>query len=342
MDRFVIRTTKKPRLQQEEREHVQSQQQDKRGRKLHDLSQQSQNENEDKNTKRQRILAQTLARIYHLGEENLRNTAKQNLQRWKAQANKKKDATHKCVVHVLPGDWGDVTLQMTKLYGTTFASLNMANAYGPGGGYVEGCAAQEENMFRRTDCHFSLMPAEMNHSRSKYIPEMSALINAEEGRVYLDTECPRFCIRGSEDRHRQDLGYPWLASDEIFPFYELRAAAVDLRFRGNFDERETLRRVCAQLDTLIDAGVRHAVLGAFGCGAFRNPTERVAAVYRHAIDTRADQFDVIAFAIFHAGYGPNNFKPFYAAFSDCLMPVPGQEPCVLLGEDESGDEFSAF
>ena len=40
--------------------------------------------------------------------------------------------------------------------GTLFASLNMANAYGPGGGYTHGMVAQEENMFRRTDCHFSL------------------------------------------------------------------------------------------------------------------------------------------------------------------------------------------
>ena len=41
-----------------------------------------------------------------------------------------------CRVVVLPGDWGVVTLEMTRQYGVTFASLNMANAYGPGGGYT--------------------------------------------------------------------------------------------------------------------------------------------------------------------------------------------------------------
>lgn len=35
-----------------------------------------------------------------------------------------------------------------------FAMLDMANAYGPGGAYREGAPAQEENLFRRTDCHF--------------------------------------------------------------------------------------------------------------------------------------------------------------------------------------------
>ena len=53
---------------------------------------------------------------------------------------------------MLPGDWGDVTLALTKRYGKCFAVLNMANAYSFGGGYAHGQVAQEENMFRRTDC----------------------------------------------------------------------------------------------------------------------------------------------------------------------------------------------
>ena len=53
-----------------------------------------------------------------------------------------------CSVIVSSGDWGEVTARMTKEHGTTFASLNMANAYGPGGGYHMGMVAQEENMFR--------------------------------------------------------------------------------------------------------------------------------------------------------------------------------------------------
>lgn len=221
-----------------------------------------------------------------------------------------------CEVLVLPGDWGVVALEMTRKFGATFAVLNMANAYWPGGGYVDGMVAQEENMFRRTDCHFSLSPEEMEPDRESYLPAHSELLNAKHGKVYLDVTNPRVCVRGPEERSRSDLGYAWLPDAEIFPFYELRAAACDLRDGSRFDPAETAHRVGAMLDTLIELGVRHAVLSAFGCGAFMNPAHRVAVIYRQELDRRAHCFDVVAFGIFHAGYGPSNFEPFRAAFAD--------------------------
>jgi len=52
-------------------------------------------------------------------------------------------------------DWGVCTQILTKLHGREFAVLNFANAFVTGGGYVEGCSVREENIFRRTDLHFS-------------------------------------------------------------------------------------------------------------------------------------------------------------------------------------------
>ena len=72
------------------------------------------------------------------------------------------------------------------------------------------------------------------------------------------------------------------------------------------------KRIAAQLDTLRDAGIRYAVLGAFGCGAFRNPGEQVARIYREEILARAANFSLVAFAIYSAGYGPANYPPFLA------------------------------
>jgi len=93
----------------------------------------------------------------------------------------------------------------------------MANAYVPGGAYVEGAVAQEENIFRRTDCHFHIGPHEYDAKNDRYTSAMTELISAEHGVVYLDLEEPRVCIRGAEDRSSADLGYRWLGDDEVFP-----------------------------------------------------------------------------------------------------------------------------
>ena len=99
---------------------------------------------------RQLILLETLKRFEEASADGLRyhRLARENLARWAAAV--PPGPTSSCVVRVLPGDWGEVTHALTKQYGACFASLNMANAYGPGGGYTDGMVAQEENMFRRT------------------------------------------------------------------------------------------------------------------------------------------------------------------------------------------------
>ncbi len=259
---------------------------------------------------RRAILGETLGKLatpeVRAGYHRL---AAKNLERWQQAV-----ATPEPVgqVLVVPGDWGDVTLQLTKRYGAYFATLNMANAFVPGGGYVEGLIAQEENMYRRTDCHFHIRQPLYDPARDCYLPEMTQLLTAVNGKVYLDTQQPRVCIRGSEDRGRDDLGYPWLESSDVFSFAELRASAQDLRDGSPFNADRSRQQIAAQLDTLRAANQRYAVLGAFGCGAFMNPAAKVARLYREEIDRRRGDFAVIAFAIFAAGYGPGNYEPFAA------------------------------
>jgi len=263
---------------------------------------------------RRAVLRETLAAFEQAdAPDHYRRLAAANLARWQAQA---VAATGPLRVEVQAGDWGEVTGAVTARDGQCFAVLNMANAYVPGGGYVEGMVAQEENMFRRTDCHFHIDSHCFDHASDAYRPAFTGLLEAADGRVYLDTERPRVCLRGPEQRARADLDYAWLAADAIFPFYELRAAATDLRDGRPFSAPEMRRRIAAQLDTLRAHRLRHAVLGAFGCGAFQNPATQVAALYREEIARRAGDFTRIVFAVFHAGYGPDNFQPFDAAFRD--------------------------
>ena len=264
--------------------------------------------------RRRTVLRETIDAFERSDPANLYpRLALDNLERWREQS----VGPHSgLIVEVLPGDWGEVTRSLTAKYGECFAVLNMANPYVPGGAYVEGAVAQEENMFRRTNCHFQVGHEEYDSTIDRYRPEATRLLLAQDGRVYLDSQRPRVCIRGPEDRASHDLGYPWLGDDQIFPFLEMRAAAQDLRGGMTFSETEARRRIVAQFDTLKDHGIRHIVFGAFGCGEFRNPADRIARIYRDEVLKRTGHFSVIAFAIFHAGYGPNNFVPFQEALRD--------------------------
>ena len=123
----------------------------------------------------------------------------------------------------------------------------------------------------------------------------------------------RVCVRGPEVVGRME-GYDWLADDEVFPFYELRAAARDYRNGDAFDPEDARRRICAQLDTLAEAKQRYAVLGASGCGAFCNPGQSIAQIYKEELTARRGAFDCVAFAIFSAGYGPGNYPIFRRVF----------------------------
>ena len=156
---------------------------------------------------------------------------------------------------------------------------------------------------------------------------MQNLINGVNGIVELDTATPRVCLRRGESDPTQYQGYAWLPDRDTFPFFELRAAAEDLRkdaagkdrtheeMVAAFDFEASKKRIRAQFETLTQSGIRHAVLGAFGCGFFCNPAEDVAEIYAELIREYQDHFDVIAFAIFNAGLGSNeNYDRFEQGF----------------------------
>ena len=265
---------------------------------------------------RRRVLHETLAAITDpVARAERHSVAQGNLERWTAAVRSLGGPRGKrTVVRVLPGDWGDVAGALTREFGAMFAVLNMANGSRFGGGYLEGCGAQEENMFRRTDCHFA---NEGVDRAGRYDWRTSNLVNGGHGRVFLDVDRPRLCVRGREEAGAPGLGYRWLGKSEVFPFLELRSAAQDLRGGRPFDRALCQRHVEAQLATLEAGGVRHVVLSAFGCGAFENPAAEVARCYRNALSRRLGSFDVVAFAIFNPGYGPDgNLEAFEKEFRD--------------------------
>ncbi len=102
------------------------------------------------------------------------------------------------------------------------------------------------------------------------------------------------------------LSYAFLPKHQIFPFFELRSAAPELVTRKiDSNDKEAVseytqdlsRRIAAQLDTLLEKGKTNAILGAWGCGSFKNDPELVARIYRKEIEKRAQHFQHLVFPI---------------------------------------------
>ena len=95
---------------------------------------------------------------------------------------------------------------------------------------------------------------------------MRDLVSGKNGVNYLSEE-PLICTKGREVYEAGDLGYAPLPDDCIFPFYELRSAAINIRLRRKLPlnlEALMQDRIDAQFTTLVSRGLRHVILSAFG------------------------------------------------------------------------------
>ena len=186
----------------------------------------------DEQTWRKEVLKRSL-QYWTNNHKQLKKMAKFNLDIWRMEAEQNEaEQNGQMKVLVESGDWGDVTLRLTKKFGTTFAVLNMANQKVAGGGFLQGMVAQEENMFRRTDCYFSLFQnptpkedminlqnlhpkglhkyVQWREGRFKYNKEHESMIESKGDTMYLDKKTPRVCFVGSENPQDRQKSYQML------------------------------------------------------------------------------------------------------------------------------------
>ena len=168
------------------------------------------------------------------------------------------------------------------------AVLNFANAHTPGGGYLSGASAQEEDLCR-------VLPA--------LHPQL-----ASSGRYPLS---PAVVLRTLAHVCRWPGSYTRLSlAERRVPVLVLTAAAIDRR-QGHGGEAgaaylaEMRRRTRAVLCAAESAGCGGLVLGAWGCGVFENGVDDVAGFFADALasDEWRGRFEAIVFAVPGQGRG---------------------------------------
>ncbi len=183
--------------------------------------------------------------------------------------------------------------------------LNFASARNPGGGVVRGASAQEECLCRISTLYPCL--ADSRIFSSFYEPHR---------RMFNDTLYNADLIfTPAVTVFKSDTGSPKLRPrEEWFKADVITCAAPNLGSYTRVDDERLeemhVFRGERVILTAINEGAEVLILGAFGCGAFRNPPEIVAKAYKRLTDMYAKYFDTIEFAVYCSSRNTHNFDVF--------------------------------
>lgn len=195
--------------------------------------------------------------------------------------------------------------------------LNFASATNPGGGVVNGSSAQEECICRCT----TLYPCLNNDAlwTDFYAPHRKA------ADPLYNNDCiytPDVCV------FKSDINFPEpLSKEEWWNVNILTCAAPNLRERPSnamnphagdkaakitLSELERLHteRIRRIFEIAASNGNEVLILGAFGCGAFRNPPRIVAKVFNAVMQDYLCYFDTIEYAVYHTEREVANYEAF--------------------------------
>lgn len=169
------------------------------------------------------------------------------------------------------------------------AVLNFASAKNPGGGFLNGSEAQEESLARSSALHASQLRAWTFYERHRASP---SLLYSDA--MIVSPDCP--IIRDDEGTL---LDEPRLAT--IITSAAPNAGAIAKnRPREQPLIPEVLTRRSEYILALAAArGYRQLVLGAWGCGVFRNDPDTVAAAFINHLRSGAwtERFDRVVFSV---------------------------------------------
>ena len=184
------------------------------------------------------------------------------------------------------------------------AVLNYASARNPGGGFLRGAVAQEEDLCRCSGLYLTQLPHPRYYEANR----------AEASLIYTDHLIWSPAVPFFRLTARDLLEAPFLASVITSPAPN---AGEELRrdpSAGPPIHAALVRRAGRLLAVAEAQGARRLVLGAWGCGVFRNDPVEVAEVFGGWLASArfSGAFDEVVFAVY--GRPEANLEAFRARF----------------------------
>lgn len=225
----------------------------------------------------------------------------------------KVDAIPTCVVSTVDAVNADCIAVARELVddGYNPILLNMANRHTPGGGVLNGARAQEETLFRRSNLCASL------YRYDEYHASLIGVGPADDGCYPMDRNTGGI-YSGRVMFFRAGANEEDALLENPFECAVVSVAAIN-RPDLDADGRLTDWAIAAtkqKIRTMFRIGLIHRhdaiVLGAWGCGAFRNPPEHMAELFDDVLHEPefANKYRCVRFAIIedhnshHSNYAP--------------------------------------
>lgn len=226
------------------------------------------------------------------------------------------------LVDVIKRDCIDATKELVT-NGFNPVMLNMASRRCPGGGVLNGARAQEETLFRRSNLCVSLYQFDEYHANLLGVPLGKGRYPMEYGTAGIYSGRVMF--------FRKDVQEDYALMDEPFECAVVSAAAIshpDLTLDGRLVDWAA-RATTDKIRNVLRIGLAHGhdsiVLGAWGCGAFKNPPSHIAALFKSVIGEEefSGKYRLIRFAIIE---DHNSRNANYSAFSRIFENLDAASP----------------
>ena len=206
--------------------------------------------------------------------------------------------------------------QSRKHPGKRIAVLNFASPTNPGGGVKRGSSAQEESLCRCSTLYPTidrrwLWDIYYGPNREAHDPIGTDALFYSPGVVICktDDDIPkRLPPEGFVTVDVITCAAPNLREKPWNSYNPGSGSSVNLTREQQYEIH--FRRAQHILHIAAAHGAEILILGAFGCGAFQNNPEAVAAAYRDALVNYAKYFDEVEFAVYCRGYESENYDTF--------------------------------
>lgn len=190
-------------------------------------------------------------------------------------------------------------------YGKT-AVLNFANPHNPGGGVQNGAMAQEERLCRSSNLYLCI--SNQNVFNDYYLYNRNICNDFFSDRLIYTKNVTVF---------KDDSPIPKVMPENEWFNVDIITCAAPYIAKRNYTNLTALKllfksRIKNILEAAIDNDVDVIILGAFGCGAFKNPPELVAKAFNEVLNENeyCKYFKKIVFAIKSNNSNNSNYSVF--------------------------------